>query len=456
MADIQPVQRAASVPAKPSDLETIPKRTFTLPTGEPVTVIPVAPPAPVVQKQELLTVVEPATSAPVSPHSMVIKDSPVVAPIETLAPAPAPTPLVLAEEPKRMAVLTEEPQQMVEKNQEVVEKYQKVAVLAEEPQKMVVIPAATPKPAEAPVLVTATAEHEQKVVTAPAAMIVPSEVKKVEIVEKPATVIEKRSSMPVLPSTQMVEEKVITPAAVPVVVPVKEAMVQPVIVPVKEAKVQPVVMPAKEVVVQQAAIIVPGKEAIQEVPVIMTSAVPAPSTVQTVQTAQFIGTLEPLKRRIAIFSSYVALSSTTIRFGNRFHQDLLDAAGHPIFHLHDRHKLSDEHGAEIVCLHKSLCLGRWHAESMKHQTRLLTARRKEGGVSMRLTIENCFTDKTEDLLYLRGKLYDGMDPTINRVAVMFDRDGVVQVAKGFDVSIAAILAFVINAWEWRGSKGCCF
>lgn len=92
---------------------------------------------------------------------------------------------------------------------------------------------------------------------------------------------------------------------------------------------------------------------------------------------------------------------------------------------------------------------------MKHQIRLLTARRSNRGQKMRIRIHNCFTDRSEELVYLRGRLYDGIDPTIDRVAVMFEGDEVVQIAKGVDVGLAAVLAFILKAWNSDGVRVCC-
>lgn len=458
------LQRSASEPSKPPEPGSAPKRTFTLPTGEPVTVVQ----APAMQSPI------PPVSADDAPKLMTV--------VEPVSPVLSPASVPPAEEPKKAVVAAEETPETVVKDatsaeaivpkkvepeikdilstpvveqSKTLEKIKPVeenpvtpaptpvAVIQPsdipDPPKMVLVPAATmpistspSEPVKAilvpstsmPIMETAEPVKIVPVQEAPLAAVpivatplpvVSAEAKKVEIVEKPAMLVEKRSSMPmIMPSMQVVEETIQKPAPMPVLVPV----------PVQQT------MPAEEY---------------RPIP-----AAPAPFS-----TTRYTCTLEPLKRRIAIFNSYVALSSTILRFSDKYHHELLDEAGHPIFHLQNRHYLSDEHGVLLACLHKSLWLGRWHVESMKHQTRLLTARRKQGDQSMRVLIHNCFTDRTEELLYLRGKLYDGMDPTINKVAVLFDGDGVVQVAKGFDAGIAAVLAFVTTAWDWNGSQICC-
>lgn len=72
---------------------------------------------------------------------------------------------------------------------------------------------------------------------------------------------------------------------------------------------------------------------------------------------------------------------------------------------------------------------------------------------MKISIKNIYTDRSEDLLHVGGRIYDGMDPH-GQVAAVYDRDGVIQVAKGFDIAIAAIMAFVLKAWR-HSEQGVC-
>lgn len=72
---------------------------------------------------------------------------------------------------------------------------------------------------------------------------------------------------------------------------------------------------------------------------------------------------------------------------------------------------------------------------------------------MKISIKNFITGQAEDLLYVGGRIYDGMDPK-GQVAAVYDRDGVIQVARGFDIAIAAIMAFVLKAWK-HSERGVC-
>lgn len=337
--DPEPViKRASTMPATMSDPDPGVKRTFTTPAGQPVVVVQDLPPSPVVvpeasEVQESKTIDE--------PPSAVLVVLPLAAPavVENKEDVPI---VVPANIPADTAPVAEKSQDTIVAPPVLVPVAAPVSVeqKREEPPASgpaVVRVAVTPAAAgleTPPESVAVQQANTASQVVVP--VIVPAEAA-TTVVGQPAPIVVEPPPQPVIEQQDLVVATTVEPAVVQAPVRVLEQPVSAAIVPIIET------VPDKHVKVAQPAIVAPPPTLAQS-PVIIQSRVD--------------GILAPLSRRIAVFPKYIALSSTTMRFSDSMHHELLDASANPMFRLHHRHHLTDGNGADLVCLHKSLYCGR--------------------------------------------------------------------------------------------------
>lgn len=295
-----------------------PKKTFTLPTGETLTIVQAAvPPVPpaLTEKPKLAPVTESPVTTVVADQS---KASTVVTAVkekihEATAPSAAPAaPVVVTKAiPVIASTLPVDPPHVPASAVPVtvvpVTKLADTTIIPKKVDEVVVVPAEVIRK-EAPNLPV--------------------------VVEKPVLIVDKVAPAPIVPVVQTVEE-----------VPVKATSATAILVPAESLTTK---KPAEMVVAPSMA---PSASSLP----VMTPAVPwNQNSTQNVRETQTLSTLEPLRRKIAIFPEYVAQMSTVLRFSDKFHHELLDGSGHAIFHLHHRHHLIDEHGHLVACVHKSM------------------------------------------------------------------------------------------------------